>query len=209
MRQKSINEEPPTWQQVQRHDNRQKILSTARDVFVRKSYSLTVVDDISSSAGISRTSFYKHFSDKLEVVQVLVHEFEPILLDAYGSIANIDSTNQVAIKNWLRYLTSFYAENARLMAVFGQARITEQEFGGTVSHLQRRIMQRLGIHLMAFRAAGDSAEGSVDWTKASLLLGTIDYFCSSIEIHNVQLDPETGIKLLAEQVLAFTSGSGQ
>lgn len=65
--------------QVQKEATRQRILSTALELFVSRGYVATTVDDIAAAANTTRVTFYSHFESRRELMRALIHELNSIL----------------------------------------------------------------------------------------------------------------------------------
>ena len=52
---------------VKRSQTREKIIQTASDLFYRKGYNLTGINEIIAEAGIAKATLYSHFASKEEV----------------------------------------------------------------------------------------------------------------------------------------------
>ena len=49
------------------------ILETALDIFSKKSYDLSTLNDIASASGLTRGAIYWHFQDKTDILKELTH----------------------------------------------------------------------------------------------------------------------------------------
>jgi AcrR family transcriptional regulator len=65
--------------QIQKEATRQRILSTALELFVSRGYVATTVDDIAAAASTTRVTFYSHFESRRELMRALIHELNSIL----------------------------------------------------------------------------------------------------------------------------------
>jgi AcrR family transcriptional regulator len=58
-----------------RQERREQLLRVAKDVFARRGYAKTTVDDIVLEAGVARGTFYLYFGDKRDAFSELVDQF--------------------------------------------------------------------------------------------------------------------------------------
>jgi TetR/AcrR family transcriptional repressor of nem operon len=58
-----------------KNDTRQRILESARRLFNRKGFSEVSIDEVMTSAGLTRGGFYRHFSGKDELYAAAVRQF--------------------------------------------------------------------------------------------------------------------------------------
>lgn len=61
--------------QTAKSERREQILGVARDVFARRGYHQTTIDDIVAQAGLARGTFYLYFEDKRAVFSALIDRF--------------------------------------------------------------------------------------------------------------------------------------
>jgi len=76
-------------------ERRQQILSVARDVFARRGYHQTTIDDIALQAGVARGTFYLYFEDKRAVFSDLIDRFASQLSMAIVRIVTDDEKRPV------------------------------------------------------------------------------------------------------------------
>jgi AcrR family transcriptional regulator len=77
-------------------ERRQQILTVARDVFARRGYHQTTIDDIALQAGVARGTFYLYFEDKRAVFSDLIDRFAGQLTMAIVRIVTDDEKRPVA-----------------------------------------------------------------------------------------------------------------
>jgi AcrR family transcriptional regulator len=77
-------------------ERRQQILAVARDVFAKRGYHQTTIDDIALQAGVARGTFYLYFEDKRAVFSDLIDRFAGQLSMAIARIVTDDPTRPVA-----------------------------------------------------------------------------------------------------------------
>ena len=77
-------------------ERRQQILSVARDVFARRGYHQSTIDDIVAEAGVARGTFYLYFEDKRAVFENLIDRFAQLLTMAIVRIDPADEARSVA-----------------------------------------------------------------------------------------------------------------
>lgn len=65
--------------QAQKEMTRRLLLSTALDLFQKKGYASTTVDDIAAAAGTTRVTFYAYFPSRAELMKALIGELNDLL----------------------------------------------------------------------------------------------------------------------------------
>jgi AcrR family transcriptional regulator len=77
-------------------ERRQQILAAARDLFARRGYHQTTIDDIVDEAGVARGTYYLYYEDKRAVFADLIDRFSQRLSMAIDRIVTDDATRPVA-----------------------------------------------------------------------------------------------------------------
>lgn len=65
--------------QAQKEMTRRLLLSTALDLFQKKGYAGTTIDDIAAAAGTTRVTFYAYFPSRAELMKALIGELNDLL----------------------------------------------------------------------------------------------------------------------------------
>ena len=73
---------------VNRDARRQTLIDAARDLFARKGYHATTVDDITRAAGVAKGTFYLYFGEKREVYYEVVRGFMRLIMDIGATIGD-------------------------------------------------------------------------------------------------------------------------
>lgn len=88
---------------------RDSIYDAAIDLFVRKGFLQTNVDDVAQAAGVSRRSFFRYFSTKDHVLAHNIMKYGDVLVSAIGASPAESSAFEVvhdAVIAGLRFATS-------------------------------------------------------------------------------------------------------
>jgi AcrR family transcriptional regulator len=100
---------------------RNGVLSAAIDVFIRKGFAATRVEDILEAAGIARRTFYRHFESKDEILAALYEVATGELLRAIGSAADLEQP-LAGIQRGIDVYLDYHADNlAALRVMRGEA----------------------------------------------------------------------------------------
>lgn len=79
-----------------KQQRRQQILAAARDLFARRGYHQTTIDDIVAEAGVARGTYYLYFEDKRAIFSDLIDRFAQRLSMAIVRIDTDNPTRSVA-----------------------------------------------------------------------------------------------------------------
>lgn len=96
---------------AQKRETRQRLLDAGLEMFRRQGYAATTVDDIATSAGTTRVTFYAHFATRSALMSTLVDEqlnerLARIRSNEHGSTAlglvtAVRDGSRVALHTWL------------------------------------------------------------------------------------------------------------
>jgi AcrR family transcriptional regulator len=70
---------------------RTKLLAVARELFGRRGYAATAIDDVTGAAGLTKGAFYHHFADKQAIFRAVFEETERKLLEAAAAVKAPDA----------------------------------------------------------------------------------------------------------------------
>jgi AcrR family transcriptional regulator len=114
--------EPPT---------RAALLASGRDVFVKRGYHNTRVDDLVSAAGVSHGAFYRYFRNKSHLARILtvraMRTVSTTLLEIPGVAGGDGAGDRAALRRWLRRYNATSAEEAAMIRVWVDASIHDAD----------------------------------------------------------------------------------
>ena len=195
-------------QERQRGETRQRLVQAARRVFERQSYAETRVEDVLAEATISRATFYTHFDGKLAIVRAIAAEFLPVWQAHFDKLSAMARFALPALESWTRQYVDIYRKNEATCILLTQVSALEPEFYWQLAGEQEALIARLGDSIPAFaRSRADSADGRSAHMRASLLLSQLDQVGYFLAIRRWKSDPETGIRVMAEQLEVFLNAS--
>ena len=68
-------------------ENRNNLLNSAYDLFIKNGIENTSIQDIANNAGLGKGTFYTYFKDKYEVRNLLIHiKTNELFLSAYKKL---------------------------------------------------------------------------------------------------------------------------
>ena len=96
--------------QIQKRQNREIIIESAREVFADKGYDNSSVRKIIGSTSLGSGTFYNYFPDKLSVFQVinerLVSEFSAYILKQIEKANTFEEIIQIAFSSWFHWIAN-------------------------------------------------------------------------------------------------------
>jgi AcrR family transcriptional regulator len=186
--------------------NRQSILTAGMLTFKDKTYANTSVEDVIVRAGVSRATFYKHFSSKLSLAEGLLDEMVHQLDRAHERLARIENPRREDIVFWLESLAEIFDENKTLLIVLADLFAAEPNLREPSRRVYKQRIRTLARSFAAFRevsATGEEDAGA--WDRALLLMTEIDTILGRETISDWEIDRTVAIEFLADQIFHFVS----
>lgn len=98
---------------------RDAIWDAATDLFAKKGFDETTVDDIARAAGVSRRSFFRYFSSKSDLMAQGIVNYATALTDAINACPQTDSLSEVFRKTVLQVAqqSAAYPRTRKIMQI--------------------------------------------------------------------------------------------
>jgi AcrR family transcriptional regulator len=145
-----------------KNERRQQILSVAREVFAKRGYHQTTIDDIVAQAGVARGTFYLYFEDKRAVFSDLVDRFAGQLSVAIVRIVTDDPGRSVVEQvreNIRAIIGTSLADRAMTKILFTDAVGIDPAFDRKLQTFYDTVVQLLTESLKDGQALGIVADG--------------------------------------------------
>jgi len=152
----------PARGQAARRERKQQILVSAREVFAKRGYARTTVDDIALEAGVARGTFYLYFDDKRDAFEELVDGFAGQIGASIVRIVTDDPKRTVAaqvLENIRAILGVCLAERTMTKILFTDAVGVDPEFEHKLTTFYDSVVQLLTESLKDGQALGVVADG--------------------------------------------------
>jgi len=147
---------------VSKAERREQILKAARDVFAKRGYARSTVDDVVAEAGVARGTFYLYFGDKRDAFSELMDGFAERITSAIITIATDDPSRPVAdqvLENIRGILRVCLAERSLTKILFTDAVGVDPEFERKLGTFYDAVVQLLTESLKDGQALGVVADG--------------------------------------------------
>jgi len=147
---------------LQKTERRQQILGVARDLFSKRGYHQTTIDDIVAQAGVARGTFYLYFEDKRAVFSDLVDRFAGQLSMAIVRIVTDDAARSVTEQvreNIRAIIATALADRAMTKILFSDAIGVDPAFDRKLQTFYDTVVQLLTESLKDGQALGIVADG--------------------------------------------------
>lgn len=188
-----------------KNERRQQILSVAREVFAKRGYHQTTIDDIVAHAGVARGTFYLYFEDKRAVFSDLIDRFAGQLSVAIVRIVTDDPGRSVieqVRENIRAIIGTALADRAMTKILFTDAVGIDPAFDRKLQTFYDTVVQLLTESLKDGQALGIVADGEPR-VLAYLTIGAL----KELLYQAVTLGfAEESAEVLTTQMFTFLSG---
>lgn len=194
------------FQRRRKEDSRERLLAAAGEAFCARGYFPVSVEDIASAAGISRMTFYRHFSGKAAIAAALFRRNSRAEMPHLLAIGARNWRDRAVVVDWIAGQFASDRAQRQLLRVFSQANVDEPAFTEAGHRFIADMIAGLGATIPAFAANPDAPQDRRRWVEAWLLLYEIfDQGNHAARDSGVATDPLT-IEILADRFIRFTQG---
>jgi AcrR family transcriptional regulator len=128
----------------------QAILDATREIFLRRGYSGTKIEDITQLAGISRASFYTYFPSKRAALIALGADSLQRAMEMVQALGDISQERRRSdLEGWVALFTEYLEDYGSLVLAWTQAAYEDDEIrqAGQRGHLEfcRRLGNAVGV----------------------------------------------------------------
>lgn len=159
--------------QHRKQDSRDKLLTAAVRLICKNGYAAVTVEDITAEAGVSRITFYRHFTGKaalaLQLFQQAAADGAPRML----AITTRDYLDRPTVVQWLQDFFDGDREIDGILRVLSQAYVEEAGLPGQMQPYPFQLIGALGKKIPAFDIEPGLPADQGRWVKAWLLVYTI------------------------------------
>lgn len=191
--------------QARKLSNRDRIMDAAATLFRERGYLPVSIEDVAASSGVSRMTFYRHFSNKAALAEALFARAAAVALSQFLSIRERDFNKNTAVYEWLTMVFAGDQANRNLLSVFIQANAVEPGFSEMAHGFIADIIMGLGHEIGAFAARRDVAAERRRWLQGWLVIYEIlDQSNHAARGLDPSRDPMV-IDILADRFSAFVA----
>lgn len=138
------------FQARRKEDTRSRLLTAAADAFRDRGYVPVSVEEIALAAGVSRMTFYRHFSGKAEIAIELFRRNTKAHLPKIAAIGQRDFRNRDAVRGWIADIFAADRQQCAILQAFIQANAIEAGFAEQGHAFIDDIVSALGQNIPAF-----------------------------------------------------------
>jgi TetR/AcrR family transcriptional regulator, ethionamide resistance regulator len=193
--------EPVDQRRQRRADARSAILHAARDVLERRPWQQVPLEDVTRSAGLSRTVFYRHFEDRRALLLALLEDAGAELADTgrlWQSRASADPVSDVEAA--ARALTEVYRVHGRMLQAFADAAAEDPAVRSAYEQLGEQLAAAVAEKFAEDAARGTGTVVHIPEVARALVWMNERYLLSLFGQHEAAAtaDPEAAAAALTE-----------
>jgi AcrR family transcriptional regulator len=198
-----VEREKPNLREMQRAFTRQRMIDVARELFGQQGYFATTIDQIVSTVGMSRPTFYVHFTDKEEILEELIRAYTERAVAEMETMPGPRPTLQ-KVHEWLLQVARFVEREkvmvALLLEASADARSVPSYVLATVDTLFGALSHRSPAFARALRTDAANAEARA---QGRLLLAQITWAATMYWKDKGSPVGEAAIKITAQALHSF------
>ena len=196
---------PASRRQLQKSQTLAHLTKAANDLFLRKGYVNTTIDDISARAGASRATFYLHFSKKWHVLKLLVEEkILPDSLKTYRQLDEITDLSAESVSAWLNEALDRFVRHLNLLRVVHEAESVEPEMTHFNLECMRKCVDAMPNYLARWRPERETFAR----LRLNMLISQLDRSAGWLIQEGEEFDKEMIVSALLEFWLIVLRGAG-
>ncbi|HET9955185.1 MAG TPA: TetR/AcrR family transcriptional regulator [Polyangiaceae bacterium] len=157
-----MSRSPRARAELAKAERREQILKSAREVFARRGYHATTIDDIVADAGLARGTFYLYFDDKRAIFSELIERFAARITQAIQRIDPNDPERSVDLQardNIRGILRTCLAERTMTKLLLTDVAGADPNFDQKLRAFYETVSQLLAESLKDGQALGIVAHG--------------------------------------------------
>jgi AcrR family transcriptional regulator len=112
------------------------------------------VDDITRQAGVSRATFYLHFSGKRQMVTELFERAAPDFQSFIAELNALENPTWQSMRDWMERVDSYWRDNQEILGTLTQVVVREPELAATWWAGARRVADSISGDLLPGGEAG-------------------------------------------------------
>lgn len=98
--------------------NKTVILRSSRELFHKKGFYATTMEDIAGHSGFDRRTIYNHFTNKEDIFAALISGILSAISEVFDEISQENTSPLDKLRNLVLKLLDLYIENSQLLNIF-------------------------------------------------------------------------------------------
>jgi AcrR family transcriptional regulator len=123
---------------------RQQLCAVALELFARRGYRATTMDDIAEAAGVTKPLVYQHFSSKRALYLELVESIaDALLLAVRGAVMRAEGPRQQVEMGFAAYFRLVVNREAEFRLLYGRDHADDKELGQALRMVEDAIAEAI------------------------------------------------------------------
>lgn len=160
--------------EVRREDSLNRLRNAADRIFSERGYIATSIEEIARSAGVSRPTFYRHFSGKFAIALDMFDRESELVAPLWRSLSDRNYRDLAAVTQWVGEIMDFEKSRPALFRIIVELGLAEPAFLERATAIVPGYIVDLAEAIPAFAATqGDDEAAQNRWVEAWLILEEI------------------------------------
>jgi AcrR family transcriptional regulator len=123
---------------------RQQLVDVALELFARRGYRATTMDDIADAAGVTKPLVYQHFSSKRALYLELVNSIaQELLIAIRGAVMQAEGPRQQVEMGFAAYFRLVISREAEFRLLYGRDHADDKELGRALRTVEDAIAEAI------------------------------------------------------------------
>lgn len=181
---------------MSKHERREMVVEASIEIFIKKGYHGTTIEDICKATGIAQGTIYIHFKNKLDVFRAVLNTIRdnffsamrPFFAESQGDVADCgnEALNYIREKTLL-ILKAVHKERALMGMILRDAPGLDPEIDIILVQMKNFILTQIETEHVIFQRMG-LIRKTDPRLSANLTLGTMAMVCMDEHFENENLD---------------------
>jgi AcrR family transcriptional regulator len=177
------------------------IRKAADEMFRQPGYFAVSIDQLARHAGVTRKTFYKHFSGKSEVGLDWAKRRSSGAFAQWVRLKDGDADDPAWVKAWIEGLLDYYQGNSEIHSLSFLS-LEEPAFGDWLHQLILSMIAELGTSIPRFNIPSTAPDATLRVGRAVLMLSQLMEQCSRYALGRSRFKREILILLLCDRFQA-------
>src|SRR6202167_2219935 len=123
---------------------RRQLVAVALELFARRGYRATTMDDIAEAAGVTKPLVYQHFSSKRALYLELVNSIaQELLIAIRGAVMQAEGPRQQVEMGFAAYFRLVISREAEFRLLYGRDHADDKELGRALRTVEDAIAEAI------------------------------------------------------------------
>jgi AcrR family transcriptional regulator len=170
---------------------KERLISSAIELFAKNGFRATSVGDIAKAAGTTPTTFYRYFSSKSDIARLLQDHINVDVKATFERLDDVKRPTKQAIRGWVDQYDQMWQRNHVLCDAFWEATSTDPQLAAELVPITYRLTESIKF----VQSLGEGETKSKFQTRLVLMYLLMDRL---LYLVNIQQRNANGLRMLDE-----------